>query len=177
MRIKGIMSIFLVLSTFTASAQDTVNCINCNGAGSFQCRTCGGGGSVLWPGLYGLQWVRCGVCNGTGTSICPLCGGGGKVTFNTSNYSNYSSGSGNYNNASSSSSNNSNSSSQTSIQRRKCSFCNNGREMIERSINVYTNGIKVNQKSCSECGRTYDANQWAHFHQQCSHCRGKGYIE
>lgn len=70
-----------------------------------------------------------------------------------------------------------NSSSQSTTQRRKCGYCNNGREMIERSINVYTNGIKVNQKSCSECGRTYDANQWAHFHKQCSHCRGKGYIE
>ena len=182
MRIKSVLSIILVLSTLSASAQDTITfeCPNCKGSGSLICGQCGGlrGFSMNTP--FGVQWNKCWGCGGSGETLCLACGGGGKVTLNTSNHSNYSTnGSGtNYNgNSSNPSSNNSNNSSRSTAQRRKCGYCNNGREMIERSINVYTGGIKVNQRSCSECGRTYDANQWAHFHQQCSHCRGKGYIE
>jgi hypothetical protein len=66
---------------------------------------------------------------------------------------------------------------QPTKQRRKCDHCKNGRMLIERSISVTTFGIKINNKTCSECGQTYDANEWAHFHQPCNYCGGKGYIE
>ena len=148
----------------------TINCPDCGGAGSKRCFTCSGSGKVMWIGPYGPQWSNCNFCNGRGTHICISCGGGGKFTINNTNYNNNSS-----NNGGTSNTNNGNASTQNS-QSKKCNHCSNGRQTIERSINVATFGIKPNMKTCSECGSRYDSNQWAHFHQQCSYCRGRGYI-
>lgn len=61
--------------------------------------------------------------------------------------------------------------------RTKCPNCTNGRRLYEKSISVPTFGLKVNMKACSECGKTYDANSTAHWHDRCNTCHGSGYLD
>lgn len=168
MRIKVFFIVFFAILSINAMAQMTISCTNCNGVGSFKCRTCGGAGVVLGLGLYAPQWVRCGFCNGTGTSICPLCGGGGKVTLNISNNGNYSSngnGTNNNSNSSSSSSNNNNSSSSSS--QHWCGVCK-GTGSMTKSWYLGSDY----ETYCNICKKKF---YHGHSHVTCTSCNGKGY--
>ena len=65
----------------------------------------------------------------------------------------------------------------TSIPRTDCPNCKGGRTVYERSISPATFGLKTNIKRCNECGKTYDANSIAHFHDRCNTCHGTGYLD
>ena len=68
-------------------------------------------------------------------------------------------------------------SSQEAKKRVACRECVNGRRLVETSICVPTFGMKKNMKKCSECGNSYDSNEYSHRHERCTYCNGKGYKE
>lgn len=154
-----ILSVFFTLSCFHVTAQtSTINCPNCNGAGSKTCVTCGGRGIVMWIGLYGPQWGTCGFCNGKGIATCLGCGGGGKIAINNNNNSNYG-GSGN--------STNNNTQTQNSSQKHFCNVCN-GTGSMTKSWYVSSNY----EYYCNICKQKF---YHGHSHVTCTTCNGKGY--
>lgn len=111
------------------------------------------------------------------TSEYPIVKEGENITsyqkLSSGSSGNYSSSSQNY----SSGSNSSNKVESSSIPRTKCRNCTNGRRVLERSISPTSFGLKTNTKRCNECGKTYDANSTAHFHERCNICHGSGFLD
>lgn len=63
-------------------------------------------------------------------------------------------------------------------QRTKCPNCTNGRRVYEKTNGSVPGGLgSRNMKRCSECGITYNANNITHFHDRCTTCHGKGYLD
>lgn len=59
-------------------SRPSVVCDNCQGAGRYRCRGCGGSGSAHGPGAPAPPVTPpCRLCNGSGIQVCPACGGRG----------------------------------------------------------------------------------------------------
>lgn len=70
-----------------------------------------------------------------------------------------------------------NSNRQTIKQRRKCSVCN-GTGRIGKNDNAPSNlGIEKPKQRCNECGELINPNLFIHYHVDCRHCHGTGYVD
>lgn len=60
---------------------------------------------------------------------------------------------------------------------RKCAYCN-GTGRIEKNDNAPASfGNDRPKQKCTECGKWYDPDVFTHYHQQCRHCDGTGYVK
>ena len=73
-------------------------------------------------------------------------------------------------------SNNSNNYKSRPVQnRRKCIYCD-GVGLITKEETPISFGLKGESRKCQKCGKKYDTALINHYHIQCNHCRGTGFL-
>lgn len=80
------------------------------------------------------------------------------------------------NNAKTQSNSNSQSKSDDDYYEYECKYCDGtGRIVRHRPLHSSGSfGLKIDKVTCSECGKTYDKNEYVHKHEICPKCKGKG---